>query len=251
MAEKQFAAGEAIFREDDISDVAYIVRQGKVEFFTKSNGVEVKSSEAKEGDAFGEMALLDPGSPRVATARAKGDLVVDVVSNEEFHALLDECPARLIPIVATVFERIQASNQRIKAKESIEAVLEMDAEKVIITPANEAMQEVFSNVEMVISHLPLRVGGFAKDSDNSKKSNHLSIPCEGPPLAVSANHFEIAVQDGGIYVRDLGSRFGTSVNGFTIGRGRGEYKAALEKGENQVILGDKKTSPYQLTVTIA
>jgi pSer/pThr/pTyr-binding forkhead associated (FHA) protein len=127
--------------------------------------------------------------------------------------------------------------------------LEADVDKVIVKPASDALNDAFPPYEMPVAHLPLRIGGYAKDTEiNRSRGNHIYIPCDGPPLAVSANHAEITIQDGKLYFRDLGSRFGSTVNGTEIGRGKGEYKGALQKGENLVIVGEKKTSPYHVMV---
>lgn len=249
MAEKQFAAREIIFREGDMSDFAYVIRQGAVEILKQGDNGEIKLAEIGEGEIFGEMGLFDPKSPRSATARAKSDMLVDLISEDELHGMIDQCPPRLIPIINSVFERLRQTNQRIISKEQATAILESEVDKIIVKPANEALQSIISPFEMPIAHLPLRIGGYMKDGEiNRSRGNHIYIPCEGPPLAVSANHCEIAIQDGKLYFRDLGSRFGSTVNGEEIGRGKGEYKGALQKGENLIIVGEKKTSPYHLTV---
>lgn len=252
MAEKQFPAREIIFREGDVADVAYVIRQGAVEILKRGDSGEIRLADLKEGEIFGEMGLFDPKSPRSATARAKVDTVVDIITEQELHGMMQECPPRLVPIITSVFERLRITNQRVKTREQATAILEVDADKVIVSPANEATSELFTPLEMPVGHLPMRIGGYPQDNGNGRShQNHLNIPSDGPPLTVSANHCEIAVHEGQLYLRDLGSRFGTTVNGLTLGRGKGEYKGALQKGDNHVILGDKRTSPYHLTVTVA
>lgn len=250
MAEKQFPAREIIFREGEMADVAYVIRQGVVEIFKQGDSGEIKLAELREGEIFGEMGLFDPKSPRSATARAKADTVVDIITEAELHDMISQCPPRLVPIIISVFERLRQTNLRVKAKEQATAILESDVDRVIVRSASALLEGIVQPVEMPVAHLPLRIGGYPKDGEisRSKGGNHINIPSDGPPLAISAMHCEIALDNGQIYVRDLGSRFGTTVNGFTIGRGKGEYKGSLQKGENLVILGDKKTSPYHLLV---
>lgn len=249
MAEKQFSAREIIFREGEMADVAYVIRSGAVEILKSGDSGEIKLADLKEGEIFGEMGLFDPKSPRSATARAKSELVVDIIAESELHEMIGQCPPRLVPIINGVFERLRQTNQRVKAKEQATAILESDTDKVVVRPG-EGMEGAFEPLEMPVAHLPLRIGGYPRDGEiNRNRGNHINIPSDGPPLAVSANHCEIALQDGHLYLRDLGSRFGTVVNGFTVGRGKGEYKGSLQKGDNAVTLGDKKTSPYRLIVT--
>jgi CRP-like cAMP-binding protein len=250
MAEKQFAAREIVFREGDVADVAYVIRQGAVEILKHGDSGEVKLAELKDGEIFGEMGLFDPKSPRSATARATCDTVVDIIVEAELDEMIAQCPPRLIPIIHSVFERLRQTNQRVKSKEQATAILEIDVDKIAVRPAEDNPEVAFTPIEMPVAHLPLRIGGFEKSAEKSRKhGNHVHIPAEGPPLAVSSTHCEVAIQDGKLYVRDLGSRFGTVVNGHAIGRGKGEYKGALQKGENTVILGDKRTSPHRLIIS--
>lgn len=250
MAEKQFAAREIIFREGDVADVAYVIRQGAVEILKHGDSGEIKLAELKEGEIFGEMGLFDPKSPRSATARTSADTVVDIIVEAELDEMIAQCPPRLIPIIHSVFERLRQTNQRVKSKEQATAILEIDVDRIVIKPAAEDHDHAFSPLEMPVAHLPIRIGGYLKHSDSDRKrGNHVNIPSEGPPLAVSASHCEVAIQDGALYLRDLGSRFGCVVNDTLIGRGKGEYKAALQKGENHVILGEKKTSPHHIIIS--
>ncbi|MCH2547653.1 MAG: cyclic nucleotide-binding domain-containing protein [Alphaproteobacteria bacterium] len=249
MAEKQFAAREIVFKEGDTSDEAYVIRQGAIEILKHGDSGEVKLAELAEGEIFGEMGLFDPKSPRSATARAKGETLVDIITETELHEMIAQCPPRIVPIINGVFERLRQTNTRVKSKEQATAILESDVDTIVVSPASEALQETFAPFEMPIAHLPLRIGGYPKDAEAApNKGTHVCIPCEGPPLLISTTHCEVAIQDGQLYLRDLGSRFGTVVNNTAIGRGKGEYKGSLQKGDNEVILGDKK-SPYHIKVS--
>lgn len=252
MAEQQLAARETIFREGEPAQKAYIVLGGTVEVFKSSEGNEIKIAEYNEGEMFGETGIFDANAPHPNSARAKTDAKVDAITFDELSELVKQSPPRLIPIISSVFERLATLTQRPQQKAQVEAVLDVDAEKVIISAANDTTKGLFEPKELTLTHLPMRIGGYQKDGEPERNhGNHVIIPCEGPPLVVSAHHCEIIADEGGLYLRDLGSRFGTTVNGTTIGRGKGEYKAPLQKGDNAVILGDKKGSPYHITVTVA
>lgn len=233
-----------------MADVAYVIRLGTVEILKHGDSGEIKLAELSEGEIFGEMGLFDPKSPRSATARTVTETVVDLISDQELQAMINQSPPRLIPIITSVFERLRASNQRISSHEQATVLLETDISKIIVSPASEILVNQFQPMEMPVAHLPFKIGGYAQNGEiNRTKGNHLYLASDGPPLTVSASHCEIVVQDGGIFLRDLGSRFGTTVNGTTIGRGKGHYKTPLQKGDNYVLLGEKKTSPYYLNVT--
>ena len=253
MAEKSFADREVIFQEGDLSDVAYVIRTGSVDILKHGDSGEIKLAQLSEGEVFGEMGLFDPKSPRSATARAASNTVVDIITDVELHEMIAQCPPRLLPIVNSVFDRLRQTNQRVKQKEQATALLGIDADRVVVTSANEQLNAFIPRpVELPVAHLPLKIGGYQHGGEiDRSKANHINLPSEGSPLAVSLTHCEVVVLDGGLFVRDLGSRFGTIVNDLPIGRGKGKYRAPLQKGDNLIILGDKKTSPYRLKVTCA
>ncbi|MBM3617141.1 MAG: cyclic nucleotide-binding domain-containing protein [Alphaproteobacteria bacterium] len=261
MAEKHIPAGELLFREGDAAASAFVIQQGTVEVFRRGNAGEEAISQHGAGEIVGEMALFDDFTVHTTSARATSDVTVDAITGDEVQGELNNCPPRLVPIVMSIFMRLKATGGNYPvshtaapapraAKPDITPVLGEDVEKVIISPDSAEASATAKKSEIAVSHLPFRIGGFHKDLDVSKlaKGNHMNIASEGPPLRVSVNHCEIIQQDGNLYVLDLGSRYGTVVNGRAIGRGKGFYKAPLQKGENTVILGEKKTSPYKLKV---
>jgi len=67
--EKKLNPGEVLFNEGDKGRLMYLIREGKIKI-TKGKGEEEKVlAVLKEGDFFGEMAIID-GSPRSASAIA-------------------------------------------------------------------------------------------------------------------------------------------------------------------------------------
>lgn len=63
------------------------------------------------GDSFGELALLDRGL-RSATVRAETDMVLLVVDELDFSALLDEVPALARKLLATLAGRLRRAEDR-------------------------------------------------------------------------------------------------------------------------------------------
>lgn len=250
MAEYRIPARQVIFREGDPVDAAYAIREGSVEILTHGEHGEIKLAELQAGEVFGEMGLFDAMTNRSATARTVTETVVDVITGEDFREMIADCPPRILPIFFSLLSKLRAANLRVKEKEQTVVLLETDISSIIISPAAELPHGNFAPVELPVAHLPLRIGGYQAHGDRSKSAgNHVNIASDGPPLMVSASHCEIMIENGQIYVRDMASRFGTIVNHTSIGRGRGTYKAPLQNGENTLILGDKKLSPYHITVS--
>ncbi len=82
--------GEVLFDEGEPGDCFYIVSQGSVEIVKNlPGGGEEKLAVRREGEAFGEMALLND-APRSATARAVEDSRLLTLSRDDFHKLLGD-----------------------------------------------------------------------------------------------------------------------------------------------------------------
>ena len=92
------APGEILFEEGKKGGTFYVVLRGRVELFKRGReGAEQKLAVAREGEAFGEMALLNQ-SPRSATARALDHAQLLEISRDAFNSLLgaDSFPVRML-----------------------------------------------------------------------------------------------------------------------------------------------------------
>lgn len=92
------ATGETLFEEGKKGETFYVVLRGRVELLKRGrDGAEQKLAVAREGEAFGEMALLNR-TPRSATARAIEDSQLLEISRDAFDTLLgaDSFPVRML-----------------------------------------------------------------------------------------------------------------------------------------------------------
>lgn len=91
MPEKQFAPDEYVFREGEKANLCYQVVSGRVGIFKQAQGEQKEIVEFKEGDIFGEMALID-NSPRRASAKAKEVTVLKQIHQRAFLDYLSQSP---------------------------------------------------------------------------------------------------------------------------------------------------------------
>ena len=91
--------GDMIFREGDPGDAAYIVETGMVGVFKTVEGERVDLATMKEGELFGEMAIID-GSNRMANAVAMEDSVIITLPRAGLEAML----AKQEPLVKTLIQ---------------------------------------------------------------------------------------------------------------------------------------------------
>lgn len=250
MTQQQYAAKDIIFYEGEEGATAYTILDGSVEILKHGASGEVVLGKLEPGEVFGEMSLFQPGSARSATARAATDVIVDTIDAQDFLEQLNQCPHRIIPVIMTVIDRLRSSNQRLSKSEQATVILDSDIDKITISSNCDELQ--FAPVTAVSAQLPFKIGGYSEIEGKAaaNKQNHLNLPCSGPPLMISHQHCQIEINEGGLFLRDIGSRHTTFVNGQNIGRGKGIYKVPLQKGPNDIQLGSE-LSPYRIIVDCA
>lgn len=109
----RFLAGECIFREGDKGNVAYIIEEGLVEITTVVDNRPTVLNTLKMGDMFGELALVD-GSPRSASAYAKTDVVLTVVSSEQVRSRIDDADPILKLLLMVVMKYFRSETGRLR-----------------------------------------------------------------------------------------------------------------------------------------
>jgi DNA-binding NtrC family response regulator/Pyruvate/2-oxoacid:ferredoxin oxidoreductase delta subunit len=107
---KEYPEGEIVFHQGDFGDSLYLICQGEVEVFIRNQeGAENTISRLKEGDLFGEMALLT-GSLRSASVRVSRDALFLVLHKNDFEAFLTSHPHLALLFSKVLVERLQTVN---------------------------------------------------------------------------------------------------------------------------------------------
>ena len=103
-----YHAGDYIFRQGDPGRSFYVIEKGEVEVFRSSHEGEPATLLAvlKEGDVFGEMALLN-SQPRVASVRARTSVEVVVMGRNVFSQL----SRSLTPLRNYLIETVKNRNE--------------------------------------------------------------------------------------------------------------------------------------------
>ena len=98
---ERFTEDETIFEEGEAGYKMYIVVRGQVEVLTTGpTGEERQLAVLRDGDYFGEMALLED-IPRTATVRARAPTILLTLEREQFNHLLNN-----VPDLRAAFEQI-------------------------------------------------------------------------------------------------------------------------------------------------
>ncbi len=111
---REYGPGEAVFNKAAQADRMFIVLSGRIKIFSRSSGKKRKTfAYLREGDFFGEMALLE-GKPRSAAAEAVSYSRLLMISGRDFNRLLSERPALTLYLLREVSQRLRRANEEIE-----------------------------------------------------------------------------------------------------------------------------------------
>lgn len=101
---EQHLAGEVVIRQGDPGDKFYLVRHGEVEVIGQNESGERHIATLREGDSFGERALLT-GEPRNATVRTTRSTLLYALGKDDFKSAIDASQTFQEELQKALFER--------------------------------------------------------------------------------------------------------------------------------------------------
>jgi len=110
---KKLKKGEVVFHEGNPSGDAYIISLGSIEILENTASGQKVLGILGKNEIFGEMGLID-GQPRSATARAREDSVVYVLTPKTFDNMVQENPEALLPILKILINRMRETMKFLK-----------------------------------------------------------------------------------------------------------------------------------------
>ena len=111
---RSFAAREVIFHEGDAADGMHLIATGRVAVqVTTGSGSTATLDVLGPGDPLGELALLTPGAPRLATATALAATDTLAMAGSAFAELRARFPAVTDMVLAVLAERNRVLTARL------------------------------------------------------------------------------------------------------------------------------------------
>jgi CRP/FNR family cyclic AMP-dependent transcriptional regulator len=104
--------GEFVFEEGEASRDLFIIQEGKVEIWKKTDTTEIRLATFNRGDFFGDMALLQGGT-RFASAKAAGPTKLLVIQPGGFLLKIRRDPTFAFEMLQALTYRIKISNERL------------------------------------------------------------------------------------------------------------------------------------------
>ena len=112
---REFETSDVIFSEGSPGDTAYVLKAGRVEIFTRTNGKKIVLAELTPITIFGEMALLSAEQKRMATARALSYVEVIEIDKTNFDELMADSPTIIVTILHALTQRLVNTTAQLHA----------------------------------------------------------------------------------------------------------------------------------------
>jgi len=129
------AEGDQIFAKGDPGNSMMAVLRGRVTITAPSqDGRQVVLTVMRDGDVFGEIALLD-GKERTADATAATDCELLIVPRRSLFSLLERRPELCIDLLIVLCERLRRTNEQVEDLAFLD--LEARIAKVLVRLAEE------------------------------------------------------------------------------------------------------------------
>lgn len=110
--EKRIPDGKEVFKEGDIGDGVYVVKEGQVQISSLvGNNTRHVFSKVNPGEIFGEMAVLE-NKPRSASAVAVGETVVYFIPRDEMLKLVESSPHLSLELLREISNRLREFNRQ-------------------------------------------------------------------------------------------------------------------------------------------
>ncbi|HEX3578695.1 MAG TPA: DUF1003 domain-containing protein [Thermoanaerobaculia bacterium] len=123
---RELTAGTTLFQAGEPGESLFVVSAGEVELFIKDTaGQKIVLTVAREGEIFGELALLDRGA-RTATAFALVDTVLLELDRDDLLLLFQKTPEAAVRLLAAVGHMTRKADELLQTRVSRNVNIEVE-----------------------------------------------------------------------------------------------------------------------------
>lgn len=155
---------EIILKESDPGDLFFIIKKGRVKIYRNmKDGREVVLAYLRDGDFFGEIALLD-NLERTANAQAISAAELIVIQRKKFLNVLHKYPSSAFGLLRELSKRIRSVDQQIKTFSLSDA----HGKVALVMLQYISDEEVVLNRDIILKGLPVKtiaqLAGIARET---------------------------------------------------------------------------------------
>jgi EAL domain-containing protein (putative c-di-GMP-specific phosphodiesterase class I)/CRP-like cAMP-binding protein len=142
---------QCLFKEGDKGDFAYIIEEGIIEISTLIDDKYTVLNTLQPGSLFGELALVD-GRPRSASAYAKTDVLLTVVTPEQVKSRIEQADPILRLLLMVVMHYFRSETELLRSQKQ-----ENNGEKISLQ-TDQYQQKITQAIELIRLESDLRQG---------------------------------------------------------------------------------------------
>ncbi|WP_248929736.1 Crp/Fnr family transcriptional regulator [Paenibacillus hamazuiensis] len=111
--ERKFKKGSILFFEGDLGDELFLIQSGAVKIYRIDNAKEIILALFRDGDYFGEMALIQKGLARSATAETMEPSVIYTLARSQLFSFMERSPKLCLKLLEDTMQRLRRANELI------------------------------------------------------------------------------------------------------------------------------------------
>lgn len=248
-----YRRNEIILREGMSTEKIYYIVKGNIELTSEYEATKQLAA----GEIFGELSLIR-NAPSTATALTKSDVHLKEIQKEEFLESIATEPEMAKVVMKSLFKRCESMNERLQeleANTTHNRIMQMTKKRsqqhgIILRGISSRANDALNDRELIMDQFPFH---FCRKPSNpgplAYMSNYLLLN-DDAPFEISQNHCRLVCKGEKIILIDDTSRFGTLVNGTSIGRKFPRQAYELTEGTHQIHLGPSSHCQYAFEIEI-
>jgi CRP-like cAMP-binding protein len=252
----RYEIGDAIVRENEYGETAYVIEDGQVEVSKELDGQTVHLAYLGTGETFGEMSMIDE-KPRSATVTAVTETVVSEIRRDDFFNSFQTDPKVGLALLRVLFERLrQADAMILQLRANPERELVQTEPVAVVRPRAEltaTLEGVTPRAAAALPVSPFQITRFpfliGRQSPDPLVYNDLMLP-DSVPLQISRHHLAFVAQEGRMGVVDRGSTLGSWVDDQRLGGPSGLSGPLFFTGPEGLLVLGSRDSPFRYRVSL-
>lgn len=113
-AERKYRKGAILFHDGEPGHELFVIKCGLVKIYKVADDKELTLALFRDGDFFGEMALIQPELSRSATAETIEPTTAYVLNREAFRQFLVDSPKLCLKLLEVTAQRLRMANEQIE-----------------------------------------------------------------------------------------------------------------------------------------
>ena len=266
----QLNDGELILRNGEPVDHIYAVIKGSVRVLETTGDAKLLS----KGSIFGEHCLVRSTSSNVSVY-AEGEALLSTIHKDHFLQSFETNPKAARKVVKALLKRIREKDQLNSESEHMSEqtkeepketdtfdpntthgrIMQMTArsskeERPTLTGISSRAKGELNGGELVVEQFPFHICRKPSTPGPLALMRNYLLLDDDEPYQVSQNHCRLINDGRRVIIVDDKSRFGTFIDGETIGRKFSKQQLELSPGKHRIALGNSKHALYQFEIDI-